>query len=186
MRLVTTRGALKNAVTAIKDRCLGRGVLADVASWAGVDALAPGHQIRAADLEACLDAQGVALQPGDFLLVRTGQIGHARRHGWGQYAGGHAPGLTLDTAMWLREASVAAVASDTWGAEVRPNEFTGVIQPWHRLVISNVGLTVGEMFNLEELAEACADDRRFTFFLTAPALPLVGGTGSPVNPLAIR
>jgi kynurenine formamidase len=53
-------------------------------------------------------------------------------------------------------------------------------------VISNVGLTVGEMFNLEELAEVCADDRRYTFFLAAPPLPIVGGTGSPVNPLAIR
>lgn len=186
MRLVSAKGVGRNAITAAKDRCAGRGVLVDVARYHGVDALPPGHAIHAADLDECLEAQQIELRAGDFLLIRTGQIGHAVRNGWGAYAGGDAPGLALDTAEWLRDACVAAVATDTWGAEVRPNELTGMTQPWHRLAIPNVGLTVGEMFNLETLADACAADERYSFFLAAPPLPLEGGTGSPVNPLAIR
>lgn len=186
MRLVDGKGAHRNAITAVKDRFAGRGVLLDIPRLRGADWLEPGHGITPDELEECLDAQRVKIAKGDFLLIRTGQIGHARKHGWGAYAGGDAPGLTLATARWIKDSCVAAVATDTWGAEVRPNEYTGMIQPWHRLAIPNMGLTIGEMFNLEELAEACADDGRYTFFLSAPPLPLEHATGSPVNPLAIR
>jgi kynurenine formamidase len=186
MRLVTAGGVGRNAITEVRSRLVGRGVLADVATWKGAAALDPGVAISADDLDACLDEQGVELKPGDFLLVRTGQMGVCLLEGWGDFAGGDAPGLALDTALWLKQRSVAAVATDTWGAEVRPNTTPELSQPWHRLVIPNVGLTVGEMFDLEELAKACAADGRYTFCLTAPSLPIVGGTGSPVNPIAIR
>lgn len=186
MRLVNVQGVGRNAITSVRDRLVGRGVLLDLPRWKGVETLAPGDAVHGEDLDACLEAQKVELRQGDFLLVRTGQVEHCLREGWGSYAGGDAPGLALDTAKWLRDASVAAVATDTWGAEVRPNEVVDFMQPWHRLVIPNVGLTVGEMFRLGELAEACAKDGRYTFFLAAPALPLEGGTGSPVNPLAVR
>lgn len=184
--LVNAKGVWRNAITEVRDRLTGRSVLADVARWRGVDALAPGEQIHAKDLDACLDAQGVAVGTGDILLIRTGQLGRGLRDGWGDYAGGNAPGLTLDTAAWLKDRQVAALATDTWGAEVRPNELAGVVQPWHKLAIVSVGLTVGEMFSLDALAEACAQDGRYSFFISAGALPIEGGTGSPVNPLAIR
>jgi kynurenine formamidase len=184
--LVNSKGVWRNAITNVRDRLTGRCVLADVARWRGVDTLAAGEQIRGADLDACLDAQGVSVRPGDILLIRTGQIEHGLRDGWGNYAGGNAPGLTLDTAAWLKDKQVAALATDTWGAEVRPNELDGIVQPWHKLAIVSVGLTVGEMFNLGALAAACAQDGRYSFFVSAGALPIEGGTGSPVNPLAIR
>lgn len=184
--LVGAGGARKNAITAFRDRLVGRGVLVDVAGCKGVEALAPGQAITIRDLEETLAAEGVEVRRGDFLLVRTGQLGHCLRHGWGDYAGGDAPGLALETASWLYRKEVAAVATDTWGAEVRPNEVPDMYQPWHHVVIPNMGLVVGEIFNLEGLAEAARRDGRYTCFLAAPALPLVGAVGSPVNPLAIR
>jgi kynurenine formamidase len=185
MRLVSSAGAARNAIAVLRDRLVGRGVLLDVARWKGVDALSPGEGIGAADLDAVLRSEGVEVRTGDFLLVRTGQLGRCRREGWGTYAGGDAPGLALDTASWLRDARVAAVAADTWGCEVRPNETEDVYQPWHHVVIPNMGLTVGEIFDLEDLAAACAREGRYTFFFTAPPLPIEGGVGSPVNPLAV-
>lgn len=185
MRLVTLKGPQKNSIVSVRTKLRGRGVLLDVPRSKGREALDDGEAISPDDIEACLESQKVTLRPGDFLLVRTGQMGRCIRDGWGRYAGGDSPGLNLATALWLKEHEVAAVATDTWGAEVRPNEVPNMLQPWHRLVIPNVGLTVGEMFNLEELAETCADSSRYSFFLTAPPLPITGGTGSPVNPVAI-
>ena len=63
---------------------------------------------------------------------------------------------------------MAAVASDTWGVEVRPNETDEAYQPWHWVAIPNMGLSVGEKFYLEELAEVCAGDGSYEFFFIAP------------------
>ena len=184
--LVNAKGVWRNAITHVRDRLAGRAVLIDLARWQSVDALPPGYAAHAGDLDACLDAQGVEVRAGDMLLIRTGQIERGLTDGWGDYAGGDAPGLALDTAQWFKDKQIAALATDTWGAEVRPNELAGIVQPWHKLAIASVGLTVGEMFNLGALSAACAEDRRYAFFLSAGALPIEGGTGSPVNPLAIR
>ena len=74
------------------------------------------------------------------MLVRTGQLARARRDGWGDYAGGPAPGLSLTTAGWLHRTEIAAIATDTWGFEVRPNEFdVPAFQPLHQVVIPNLG-----------------------------------------------
>lgn len=86
----------------------------------------------------------------------------------------------------MRTAELAAVATDTWGAEVHPNEIPGTFQPWHSVVILMVGPTVGEMFYLKDLAEDCARDSVYEFFFCAPPLPFTGAVGSPVNPIAIK
>ncbi|MGH7903128.1 MAG: cyclase family protein [Candidatus Dormibacteraceae bacterium] len=186
MRLVGDLGAAKNSIVATKDRLVGRAVLLDMPRWKGIDWMPDGEKITPQDLEACLEEIQIEVRSGDFLLVRTGQMGRCFQEGWGAFAGGDAPGLDLDTALWLKEKDVAAIATDTWGAEVRPNQVEDMLQPWHRLAIPNVGLMVGEMFNLEELAEACADDGRYTGMIVAPTLPIEGGVGSPVNPVVLR
>jgi kynurenine formamidase len=184
---VGSRGALRNDIAKARDRVLGRGVLLDIPRWKGRAWLEPGEAVRAADLEACARAQGVAVRRGDILLVRTGQIAACRSNGgWGSYAGGAAPGLALDTATWLFDREVAGVATDTWGFEVRPNETADVLQPLHIILIVHAGLLVGEIFDLEALAADCAADSRYEFFFSAPPLPITGGVGSPVNPLAIK
>ena len=105
---------------------------------------------------------------------------------WEGYAGGDAPGLALATAPWLHEKEVAAVATDTWGVEVRPNEPPNTFQPFHMVLIRDMGLLLGEMFQLDDLAEDCAADGTYEFLLVAPPIPFTGAVGSPVNPIAIK
>ena len=120
------------------------------------------------------------------MLVRTGQYARARRDGWGDYAGGAAPGLSLTTAGWLHDTEIAAIATDTWGFEVRPNEFdVPAFQPLHQVVIPNIGLTIGEMWDLEVLATVCERLGRYEFLLSAPPLPITDAVGSPINPIAL-
>jgi kynurenine formamidase len=108
------------------------------------------------------------------------------RGAWGDYAGGSAPGLSLATAAWFAERQVAGYATDTWGTEVLPNETKDVFQPLHIVMLVHMGMLIGEMFDLEQLAERCAEDGRYEFMLVAPPLPITGAVASPVNPLAIR
>lgn len=99
---------------------------------------------------------------------------------------GPAPGLSFTTAGWLHGSEIAAVATDTWGFEVRPNEFEHAFQPLHQVAIPNMGLLIGEMWDLDALAEDCAADGVYAFWLTAAPLPITGAVGSPVNPIAVK
>ncbi|MFQ5860293.1 MAG: cyclase family protein [Dehalococcoidia bacterium] len=185
--LVTSQGAQKNGIDKAKDLIAGRGVLLDVARSKGVQWLEPGYAITSEDLEACIRSQGVEVGAGDFLLVRTGHMTLCRHQGgWGDYAGGDAPGLSLTTAGWLYQREVAALCTDTWGVEVRPNETPDVMQPLHVVTIPNMGLLLGEIFYLDDLAEDCAHDGIYEFLFVAPPLPITGAVGSPVNPQAIK
>jgi kynurenine formamidase len=184
---VDSNGLSKLGIEHAKDRLVGRGVLLDIARWQSVDALQDGEGIGNADLDACAAAQGVAIRKGDFLIVRTGQMEACNARGdWGGYAGGDAPGLKFESCYWLQEKQVAGVCSDTWGVEVRPNETKDVNQPWHWVVIPAMGLYMGEMFNLKELAEDCARDKVYEFFFCGAPLIIPGATGSPINPQAIK
>jgi kynurenine formamidase len=170
-----------------KDKIVGRGVLLDVARWKGVAFLPDGYGISNDDLDQCAAAQKVNIGTGDFVLVRTGQMENCLKRGeWGGYAGGDAPGLRFESCYWLHGKSVAGVCTDTWGVEVRPNETTDVNQPWHWVVIPAMGLYMGEMFNLAELAADCAQDKVYDFFFLGAPLNIPGATGSPVNPQAIK
>lgn len=186
-RLVDARGAKKLGIEHVRDRMVGRGVLLDVARHKGVDSLPDGYAITRADLDSCAKAQNVEIAKGDFVLVRTG---HQERclasNNWTGYAGGDAPGFAFETCYWLREKDVAAICSDTWGCEVRPNETSEANQPWHWVVIPAIGISMGEIFYLKELAEDCAEDGVYEFFFVAPPLHLPGGAGSPINPQAIK
>ncbi|MFF1360773.1 cyclase family protein [Streptomyces sp. NPDC058297] len=169
----TSRGAARNGIQHWSDRLVLRGVLVDLPAHHGVSSLDPGYAITADDLEEALSAQGCDLRPGDALLVRTGQTTE-RRGSRGDYAGGPAPGLSLHTAPWLYEWEIAAVATDTWGVEVRPNE-TDALQPLHLVALVHMGLAFGEMLGLDALAADCAADRRYEFMLAASPLPITGG-----------
>jgi kynurenine formamidase len=180
-------GARRNDITAYRDRIVGRAVLLDLPRSLGVPWCAPGQAIGPAELDACAAGQGVEVREGDVLLLRFGHIAMCREGGaWGDYAGGDAPGLGLESLGWLFERRVAAVASDTWGVEVRPNEISWVSQPWHRVAIPQMGLCVGEIFDLEELAGDCAADGVHEVFLSASPIPFTGSVGGPINPIAVK
>jgi kynurenine formamidase len=188
-REVTSAGAQKCGIEKTKDRIIGRGVLLDVARYKGVDWLEDGYGITCDDLDNTAKAQDVELKRGDFIVVRTGQMERCFKAGsWDGYPGGDAPGLAFETLEWIQRTELAALASDTWGCEVRPNESeaAGINQPWHWITIPIMGMTMGEIFNVKELAEDCAADGVYEYLFVAPSIPFTGGVGSPVNPLAIK
>ena len=96
------------------------------------------------------------------------------------------PGVKFENCYWCHEKEVAAICSDTWGVEVRPNETSEANQPWHWVVIPAMGLCMGEIFYLKELAEDCAADGVYEFFFCGPPLIITGGTGSPINPQVFK
>ena len=185
--LVSSGGAKKNGMEKMARGVIARGVLLDLPRVKGVEWLEPGYGITPEDLDAAVTAHGVSVGAGDALLVRTGQMAMCRaRGGWGDYAGGDAPGLSFKSAGWLHDHQLAAIATDTWGMEVRPNEIPDTYQPLHQVLIPNMGLLVGEIFALDELAADCAKDRVYEFLFVAPPLPITGAVGSPINPLAVK
>jgi kynurenine formamidase len=186
-RNVDSRGVHKLGIEHAKDKMVGRGVLLDVARHKGAESLDDGYGISNDDLDATAKAQKVKIKKGDFVIVRTGQMERClKAKQWGGYAGGDAPGVKFENCYWCQEKEIAGICSDTWGVEVRPNETKEANQPWHWVVIPAMGLTMGEIFYLKDLAEDCAQDKVYEFFFCAPPLVITGGTGSPINPMAIK
>jgi len=165
---------------------MSRGVLLDIARLHGVARLAPGTAIRPADLDAACARQRVDLLPGDILLFRTGHIttwlddGDRETYLW------QGPGLGIDCIEWLHARDVAAVCADNTAVEVMPCEDPAVSYPVHCLALRDMGMPLGEIFFLEDLAADCAADGVWDFLLAAPPLAVTAGLGSPVNPLAVK
>lgn len=187
--VVTSLGDAVTGIETVADHIAGRGVLLDVGRVIGRDGELPdGFAITEEHLRATIERQGPTstIGRGDIVLVRTGSLARARRDGWGDYAGGPSPGLSFTTADWLYRTEIAAIATDTWGFEVRPNEFDEAFQPLHQVAIPHIGLFLGEMWDLDALAADCAIDGISEFWLTAAPLPITGAVGSPVNPIAVK
>jgi kynurenine formamidase len=155
-----------------------RGVLLDVAGDAGVDHLPDSHEITATELKASAGRAGVEIRKGDAVLVRTGWS-TMYAHDSGRYVYDF-PGIGLGAAEWLCEQDVVLVGADTLGVEVRTRE-----NPWdlpvHLCLLRDHGVYMLELLDLERLA---ADRVNQFLFVLAP-LPITGGSGSPVNPIAI-
>lgn len=184
---VSSKGALKNDVRNGSDGMVGRGVLLDVPRSQGVPWLERGTPIGAAELDRAAEYGQVDVGEADFVFVRTGAMAEVRAAGrWGDYAGGDAAGLGLDSVDWIAERDIAAVATDTWGMEVRPNETPDVFQPVHIVFIVHMGLWVGEIYDLEPLADDCAADGIYEFLFCGPPLPFTHAVGSPLNPIAVK
>jgi kynurenine formamidase len=197
--VVTSLGDALTGIETVAGVIAGRGVLLDVGRALAAQGLASdehgtggelpdGFAITPEHLDATIGAQGgtSAVGRGDIVVVRTGQYTRTRRDGWGEYAGGAAPGLSFTSASWLHDREIAAIATDTWGFEVRPNEFDVAFQPLHQVCIPHIGLFIGEMWDPDALAADCAADGVYDFWLTAAPLPITGAVGSPVNPLAVK
>lgn len=158
-----------------------RGVLLDVAALHGTDVLPGGYGITAEDLSAAARKAGVEVRAGDVVLVRSG---------WGRKFGdpeaflGHdtgVPGPTEEAARWLADRGVRATGAETIAYEQIKPEVGHALLPVHRLLLVERGVHIIEVMNLAEIAEAGVGE---FLFVLAP-LKIVGGTGSPVRPLAV-
>lgn len=184
--LVNVHGAAAASIRAISARVVSRGVLVDLPRHLGVKALEPGYAITVRDLEAVVARERTVVGEGDVLLVRTGFMQQCRDQQWQGYTAGPAPGLGVETLEWIHGHRLAAIATDTAAVEVRPWQVEDVFAPFHVVAIVYMGLLLGEIFDLDELALDCTEDERYEFLFVAPPLPITGGVGSPINPYAIK
>jgi kynurenine formamidase len=183
---VSPHGARHCGIDRLGPGPVGRGVLLDLPRSQGVDWLDTAAVVTPADLDGAAAHQGVEVRGGDILLLRTGWRHRFLTEGPVREVMTREPGLGMACADWLRHHQVAALGCDNWGVEVVPPEVRGTMLPLHLVLIRDLGLTIGEMFDLEALATDCAGDGRYDFFFCGQALKFTGGAGSPINPLAIK
>ena len=164
-----------------KERFINRAVLLDVARFKSVEALAPGQEITAADLEGTAKAQGVEILPGDSVLIRTG-YGKFFEANRAKYSG-FRPGPGEGAARWLASKKIFLVGDDQMSFEVVPEK--GTIFPCHRILIADNGIYIVENLNLEELANALAESRVYEFALILNPPRIRGATGAAANAFAI-
>ena len=164
-----------------------RGILLDVARGKGLERLEPGYAISPDDLDVALRLTGLGVEPGDIVVVRTGQMAFLRQDRPDKLAyTWPSPGLSVATVPWIRAHDVAAVATDTLTFDVYPPEDDRMMLPVHFLHLVMMGMTQGQNWMLDDLVDDCAADGVYEFLLEASPQPFVGGVGTPVNPVAVK
>ncbi len=184
---VGPHGAKHCSIDKLAKGIVGRGVLLDIARLKGVDWLEGGYVITPEDLDAAAERQGVEVR-----LRRHRAVPHRLAHevqvterDAAAFMAGE-PGLGLACCEWLHDKEVAVVASDNWAIEVLPGEIDTELLPVHMVLIRDMGMTLGEILDLDELADDCEADGVWEFLLTAPPIKFTDAVGSPINPLAIK
>jgi kynurenine formamidase len=183
---VGPHGALHCSIDKLAKGIVGRGVLLDIARLKDAAWLEAGYVITPDDLDAAADRQGVEIHAGDVVLFRTGwrTMFVAEKDPVAFMAG--EPGLGLACCTWIHEHDVAVVASDNWAIEVLPGEIDTELLPVHMVLIRDMGVTLGEILDLDELADDCEADGVWEFLVAAPPIKFTAAVGSPINPLAIK
>jgi kynurenine formamidase len=184
--VTTMGGAARLGIDHYLPGVTGRGVLLDIAHLRGVPWLDPSFSIVATELERAESAQGVKVGPGDIVLLRTGWVGKGLVEGWANARYADNPGLERDCGEWMHEREVAAIAADNWMVEVSPSSDPENCAPLHCIFLRDMGLPLGELFDLEALSKDCISDGRWSCLLVAPPLKITNGIGSPVTPIALK
>ncbi len=178
---VRSDGARSNTVLTMADGVVGRGVLLDVPRALGCAYLGDGQVVTVADVEATQRAQGIEVGPGDILLVAWGREARRReRRGFDGFSGLHPECLA-----WWHAREVAVLGSDGISD---PMPFLGTPQwpfPIHQIGITAMGLPLVDNMRLGPLSGRCAELGRWAFLFTMAPLRVPGGTGCPVNPVAV-
>jgi len=180
---VTSQGASELSIDDARNGIVGRGVLLDIPRLRGVAWVEPGDHVTAAELAAAEAAQQVHVGAGDLLFVR---VGHRRRRaelGPWDVAKSRA-GLHPDAMEYLAERQVAALGSDS-NSDAAPSGVEGAAFPVHVLAIHAMGLHLLDYLQFDDLVPACEAAGRWSFLCVVAPLRLPGGTGSPVNPIAV-
>lgn len=178
---VKSTGARRNTIMAAKDGVVGRGVLLDVPKALGVDFVDPQHMVTVDELEQAERAHGVTIEKGDLLLIRLGRDVRRSKH-----PDQVVPGLHPRVAAWLHEHEVAVLGGDGVHDPIPPGQVhRDWAMPIHMLALAGMGLHLLDNLDLELLARVCAELGRWSFQLVLAPLRIEGGTGSPLNPIAI-
>jgi kynurenine formamidase len=182
---VTAKGCAELDVTTMRDGVQTSGILIDIPWLRGVDWLEPGTPIYPEELEAWEKKTGVTVSPGDVVLLRTGRWARrAAKGAWGPAEG--AAGLHISCGKWLKDRGVAILGSDA-GSDVVPSLVEGappVYLPLHELAIAMLGVAIIDNADLEAVSKEAQKRNRWEFLFTLAPLRVVGGTGSPANPIA--
>lgn len=182
---VLSTGARRDTIMSACHGIAGRGVLLDIPATRDVRWLDPVDKVTVADLEEAERRGGVDVGPGDILLVSVGRSRRVQEEGRSIPLYAFA-GLDAACIPWLRERDVAVLGSDgvsdSFGGTDR---ISGWPMPVHQIAIVSMGVHLMDNLDLAALADACAEERRWSFFLTVSPLRIPGGTGSAVNPIAV-
>jgi kynurenine formamidase len=191
---------------------VGRAVLVDVDRYRRAQGRPIDHAeaeaIPIADVADAAAAQGVEFRPGDILLIRTGWVHRHLHELTPQQRNEEKSPLRVsgllaseDTVEWLWDHQFSLIAADNFGVEAFPapddspfvteaerrgdvpRAYAGVM---HNVLIALLGFPLGELWDLDDLAERSACDGSWDCLVVASPLNLTGGTGSPANAVAIR
>ncbi|MGD9719757.1 MAG: cyclase family protein [Pirellulales bacterium] len=180
---VGPQGAARLSIHNAKSGVFTRGVLFDIPRLRGLRYLEPGTPIYPEDLDAWEKHAGVKVTSGDVIFIRTGRWQRRAMLGpWDALNPGIA-GLHVSCARWLKQRDVAILGSDA-ASDVIPSGIPGMSHPVHLLALHAMGMNIFDNCDLEELSEVAQARKRWEFLLTAAPMPVEGGTGSPLNPLA--
>jgi kynurenine formamidase len=181
---VTSIGARRNSIAAGFDGIVGRGVLLDVPRLHGVEWLEPAALITPDELDGACTAQGVEIEPGDMVLVSTGRDARRAQHGpWDPNVVGLA-GLDAECIPWVAARDLSVLGGDGVSDVLPANDHRWPM-PVHSCLLVGMGVHLLDNLHLGRLATACAAAERWQFLFVVAPLQIGGGTGSPVNPIAI-
>jgi kynurenine formamidase len=183
--LVRATGAEANTIEVYRDGIATRGVLLDIPALRGAPFVDPQSPVVPDELDAALAAQGTDVREGDALFVYVGRSARRAEAGGDFVDGGlYVAGLDASCLPWLYEKGIAVLGSD--GANDALPRTTGTERvPVHVGAIVYMGMPLLDNAALDPLATACRERSRWSFFTTITPLAISGGTGSPVNPVAI-
>jgi len=179
---VTASGANRLSIENIKGGIFTRGILIDIPHLRGVKYLEPGSPIYPEELDAWENRAGLKVGPGDVVFIRTGRWARRAEKGPWDFEQGLA-GLHGSCARWLRKRDIAMLGSDS-ASDVIPSQIPEVSHPIHLLTLHAMGVHIFDNCDLEAIAKTSAKLKRWDFLLTAAPIPVTGGTGSPLNPIA--
>lgn len=181
-RIAQGPGCVDNGVEQQKAGYMTRGVLVDLPLLKRVPFLKPGTPVYPSDLEAWERYAGIRIASGDALFLRTGRW--AKRAADGPWnVAREAAGFHASVLPWLKQRDVALLGNDAVN-DVQPSGIADSPRPIHQVAIVALGLPLIDVMDLEDVAKEAEQRRRWDFLVTFAPVPVLGGTGFPINPIA--
>ena len=180
---IKEKGASVLSIHNVRGGIFTRGILIDIPELRGLKFLEPGSAIYPEELLAWENRTGVTVQAGDVVFIRTGRWARRAAKGPWSVADEGMAGLHASCGKWIRQRDIAMLGSDA-AADVIPSQVPGVTHPVHVLTLHSMGVHIFDNCDLEDLSAKCKELKQWHFLIQAAPIPVKGGTGSPLNPIA--